>query len=391
MNRYEQKYAWRIKLLKGISFLSGILLFTVFSIAASTYYQSVGKEVRQFVLQYRENHNLIPLVYSTPVQFSKGMNLSPEFIEDELVRRGYSQSPAIPEVPGTFARTSSSIEVVSRYKPAQLITLYFNSEDQFEIQQIAEITGNQEHTLYLEPELLGEESVDSTASYRPLAAFPVSLIQAVLATEDHRFYEHCGIDLLSMVRAAISDISAGSIVDEGLTITQKVAKNTISTDQGNYLPKIKEIFAAIYLDKLLSKEQILELYLNQVFVHQSTKRQTFSDPMGSITHVLFGKDLHQLNLAESALLASSVQIHSEPSSQGERSIQRRNQILQRMYDEGYIDEFSFTLAALEPVPINPYDNDFQEEHSDYDFTRKESNDIVSEFIPNKRELVSPAI
>jgi penicillin-binding protein 1A len=174
---------------------------------------------------------------------------------------------------------------------------------------------------------------------------PETLIQALLATEDSRFYEHPGVDPIGIMRALVNLILTGEKGQGGSTLTMQLARNFFLTREKTYIRKIREIFIAWHIEKVLSKNEILTLYINRI----ELGHRAFG--FGAAAQVYYGKPLNELNLAQTATLAGLPQAPSRlnPISDPERSLQRRRVVLSRMLDEDYIDEEQFQAAASAPV------------------------------------------
>lgn len=174
---------------------------------------------------------------------------------------------------------------------------------------------------------------------------PRHLVEALIATEDSRFYEHPGIDPIGITRAAIVVAMSGSAKQGASTITQQLARNFFLSNEKKIMRKIKEIFIAIHIEQLLSKEEIMELYVNKIFLgHRSYG-------FGAAARVYFGKDLPDLTLSELATLAGMPKAPStmNPIYSVERATNRRNVVLRRMLDEKYITQAEFDEARSEEL------------------------------------------
>lgn len=174
---------------------------------------------------------------------------------------------------------------------------------------------------------------------------PPQLIQAILATEDSRFYSHSGVDMIGVVRAAIAVITTGRKVQGASTITMQVARNFFLTPQKTYSRKIKEILLAIKIDQSFSKEKILELYLNKVYFGNRAYGVV------AAAHVYYGKSLNQLTLPQMAMLAGLPQAPSRnnPLKNPANALDRRNHVLQRMLEVGYITKAQYEAAIQAPI------------------------------------------
>ena len=192
---------------------------------------------------------------------------------------------------------------------------------------------------------------------KPLEDIPLQLQQAFIAAEDNRFYKHQGIDIFSIVRAFIKNLEAGSIVQGGSTITQQVTKSFLLTPERSYKRKIKEAILAYQIDQDFSKDEILYLYLNQIYLgHGAYGVQAASENY-------FGKSVEHLNLAECAMLAGLPQAPSRysPFHYPERAKQRQIYVLNRMVAEGYITDVEASEAINTALDIKPRRNYYLEQ------------------------------
>ncbi len=178
-----------------------------------------------------------------------------------------------------------------------------------------------------------------------LADVPQLFIDAILATEDTRFYEHFGIDPIGITRAAIVWLSSGKAKQGASTITQQVARNFFLTREKTIIRKIKEVFLAWHIEQLLSKDEILELYLNKIPLGQ----RAFG--IGAAAQVYYGKEVHELTLAQMAMIAGLPQAPSvlNPLYSTSRASDRRAVVLGRMLETGKISAVQYELALDEPI------------------------------------------
>ena len=211
--------------------------------------------------------------------------------------------------------------------------------------------------------LIGEFFVQRRI-YVPIDKIPEKLKLAFLAAEDARFYKHKGIDITGIIRALIADIKARKFVQGGSTITQQVAKNMFLTPEKTISRKIKEMILAMKLERTLSKDKILELYLNMIYFGHG------SYGVAAAAQTYFGKPLDKLTLAECALLAGIPKAPGRysPYLNIEAAYKRRNWVLKRMYEEGFITKKEYRVALAEGivlakerirrVDLAPYFNEF---------------------------------
>ncbi len=192
---------------------------------------------------------------------------------------------------------------------------------------------------------------------KPLDEMPPALINAFIAAEDSRFYKHKGIDFYSIIRAFFKNLEAGTIVQGGSTITQQVTKSFLLSPERSYTRKLKEAILAYRIDKAFNKEEILYLYLNQIYLGHGAYG------VEAAAENYFGKSVKELNLAECAILAGLPQAPSKysPFKHPERAKQRQIYVLNRMVDEGYISNIQATEAINTAVEIKPRRNWYIEE------------------------------
>jgi penicillin-binding protein 1A len=177
------------------------------------------------------------------------------------------------------------------------------------------------------------------------ATIPKQLVHAFLAAEDDRFFEHPGVDYQGLLRAAFSLITTGTKAQGGSTITMQVARNFFLSTEKTYLRKLNEIILALKIEQVLTKEEILTLYLNKIYLGKRAYG------IGAAANVYYGKTLDQLTIPEMAMIAGLPKAPSRynPIADPERAMQRRNYVLRRMYEVGYIEQAEFQQASLEPI------------------------------------------
>jgi len=186
----------------------------------------------------------------------------------------------------------------------------------------------------------------------PLEQMPKQLKQAFVAAEDARFYHHRGIDIMSIIRAFFKNLEAGTIVQGGSTITQQVTKSFLLTPERSYTRKIREAILAYRIDQTFSKDEILFLYLNQIYLGHG------AHGIEAASENYFGKSAQDMNLAECAMLAGLPQAPSRysPFRFPEKAKQRQIYVLNRMVSVGYITNIQATEAIDTPLDIKPRRN-----------------------------------
>lgn len=201
---------------------------------------------------------------------------------------------------------------------------------------------------------LVEEYAREHRIFVPIQSLPKSLIEAFIAAEDKNYYEHPGIDIVSIFRAAINNVSRvmnKQGVEGGSTITQQVVKNFLLTSQRSFERKIKEAILSYMISQALTKDQVLELYLNQIYLGKG------AHGVAAAALIYFNKSVEELTLNESAVLASLPKAPSKfnPERNYNRAFERKNYVLGRMYQDGYITEEAARSAIAEPIILGKYD------------------------------------
>jgi len=181
----------------------------------------------------------------------------------------------------------------------------------------------------------------------PIDDMPEKLQQAVIAVEDARFYDHGGVDLMGILRAFITNVKAGRVVEGGSTLTQQLVKIIYLTPEKKLKRKVKEAILAYRIDKALSKQKILEMYLNQVYFG----RGAYGVEAAAINY--YGKSVKELTLAEAAMIAGVPKAPGiyAPHLNPEKALKRRNHVLFRMYETGYISEDTYQKTSMEDSVI----------------------------------------
>lgn len=174
---------------------------------------------------------------------------------------------------------------------------------------------------------------------------PTIQLQAFLAAEDSRFYEHFGVDIKGLARAAIELVSTGSIQSGGSTITMQVAKNYFLSRDRTFIRKFNEILLAVQIERELDKDRILELYLNKIYLGNRAYG------IAAAARVYYNKPVNELSLAQMAMLAGLPKAPSayNPLANPQRAMQRRDWILGRMKDLAYISPTAYDLAIQAPL------------------------------------------
>ncbi len=187
-----------------------------------------------------------------------------------------------------------------------------------------------------------------TFSNVELKEVPEQLIQALIATEDKNFYKHPGYDIVGLARSMVANILAGRVVQGASTLTQQLSRILFLSNEKTFTRKIKELQVAAQIEKTISKDKILEMYLNNVYLGSGAYG------VKGAAKIYFNKNLNQLTLSEMALIAGLPQAPSiySPYNDIDKAKKRRNQVLLRMYKMKYIDKETMEKAKAEPIKLS---------------------------------------
>ena len=191
--------------------------------------------------------------------------------------------------------------------------------------------------------------------YVPIQAVPKLVIEAFLSAEDKNFYRHPGIDPEGLVRAVVVNLRSGGSREQGAsTITQQVAKNFLVGNERSYERKIREALIALRMESTFSKDKILELYLNEIFLGTLTPGRNLHG-IAAAALDYFGKSIHELTIAEAAYIAALPKgpNNYHPFRQRKAAVERRNWVIERMAANGYISNEDAAAAKKEPLNVKP--------------------------------------
>src|SRR6185369_8491028 len=288
------------------------------------------------------------LLYAAPPVLRPGVSVQALDLAGLLGRLGYREGRGAAG-PGQFSRTDSAwdINVGSGAGGAGRINLTVSGGRIGHLRQ----NGVEVQSVALPPELLASAGAGMGENIRPvrLADVPAVVRTAILATEDERFYEHGGLDPRGVLRALWANVRKGRVVEGGSTITQQLVKSRLLTPERTYSRKLNEALLSTALEWRYSKDQILEAYLNEIYLGQSGGSAVRG--IGAASRAYFGKEVHQLTLAEAALLAGMIRGPNSysPASNPDRARERRDVVLTRLRDLGKIPEADYRRAKREPV------------------------------------------
>lgn len=229
------------------------------------------------------------------------------------------------------------------------------------------------YSFEIEPELLGAIFQGPWEQRRlvPLSEVPPALIDAVLAAEDHRFYEHHGIDLVRIIKAAWVDLTAGHVLQGGSTLTQQLMKNFFLTSQRDWRRKVKEIFMAYIAERRYSKDEILENYLNDIYLGQRGQEGIYG--IFEASEFYFSKEPRDLSIAEMATLSGMIRSPNRfnPIRHNAAARVRRNEVLAAMLQDGYISKAAYDESMTQPIRTREPFTETNEAPYFVDYVRRE--------------------
>jgi 1A family penicillin-binding protein len=302
-----------------------------------------------------------PRVFARPVELHKGQGLTQRQLIDRLNDLGYAHRPRT-EQPGEFTVGRDAMVLIPRDgdHQGQLVRLVFGGRapKSTETTRIDTIelpaTKKQSDRITLDAPLITALVADAREKRRdvPLQVIPKPMIEAVLAIEDRRFYEHPGIDPIGIAGAIFRNVFGNkAYLASGSTITQQLVKNTFLTPEKTPKRKMTEWFMSVVLETRLTKDQILQLYLNDVSLGQ---RGSFAiHGVAEAARLFFAKDIANVNAVEAATIAGVIQSPSRlsPFNNPERAKDRRNVVLRAMVDSGFMSGDAAERAVREPLGI----------------------------------------
>ena len=292
-------------------------------------------------------------VYAAPQALVAGVHVRRVDLPGTLARLKYTEARGAP-APGQFRRMGSTWEIHLRgtpETPAQRVRVETRDERIVRVSR----DGHDIGAATLEPEVLTSADDRPGEDHRPvrLADVPLVLINAVLAAEDHRFFEHSGLDPRGLLRAAWANVRAGRVTQGGSTITQQLVKNRLVGSRRTFFRKANEAWLATLVEIRYSKAQILEAYLNEIYLGQRNGRAVRG--IGAAARAYFRKEIHQVTPAEAALLAGMIRGPNSysPATSPDRAHARRDVILGRMAELGTLSAADLQTARREPVHVPP--------------------------------------
>ncbi len=296
--------------------------------------------------------------FARPTVFYPGMEIDTDEVEETLQRLGYRRTRRRSIEIGEYRIGSRQLVIGRRafrhydqFDPGGVATVRMGWDER--ISDVYDDEGNRFRYLALEPEQLGT-SLGAEEEDRipiPLRDAPEDLIDAILSIEDRHFFEHNGLDVRRVAGAMLANVRARRIVQGASTITQQLAKNLFLSSRRSPVRKVREMAMAVWLEDRYSKEQILEAYLNQVYLGQSGGLAIHG--VGRAAQHYFARDVSRLELHEAALLAGIIRGPSlyAPYRNPEAAKRRRNLVLRAMLERNVITDEEYEEATAEPIGL----------------------------------------
>ena len=334
-----------------------LLSITIGSFLFGSYIAYLDYTVRQ---QFEGKRWAIPArVYANPVELYAGISLSSEKLEALLQMLHYRNDSKL-SAEGTYTKNGSQIRIKTRQfsywdqqQPSMAIQINFTAMG---IEKIKDLSSSEDIAIVrLDPVQIGSfyPSIKEDRVLIKLDEAPQALTNGLLASEDRDFYSHFGVSMKGIARAVWTNLLAGGMVQGGSTITQQLIKNFYLTSERRLSRKAKEALMAFILEYHYSKNEILEAYLNEIYLGQNGQNAVHGFCLAS--EFYFGNNLKDLPLEQVASLVALVRGPTEydPRRFPERALQRRNLILQEMTNENYITADQASQAIAKPLNVIP--------------------------------------
>ncbi len=322
--------------------LSGYLLYLDITIRDAF-------EGRKFALPAR--------VYARALEVYPGLKLTPEEFVAELQAVGFHEQPE-PNEPATYKRTLKGVEFATREfvfwdgrQPAQRLRIEFD-DGKVTLLQDRGAGDRDQPLLRIEPPVIGGiyPGHNEDRALLKLDQVPKTLVDALIAIEDRKYYSHWGIDPRGIARAVFKTVT-GQRIEGGSTLTQQLVKNFFLTSKRTLTRKATEVLMALLLEMHYGKEEILETYINEIYLGQDANRAIHG--FGLASHFYFDRPLDRLELHELATLVGMVKGPGvyDPRKHPERVLQRRNIVLQEMARLNFIAQAQFVDARQKPLGV----------------------------------------
>ncbi len=348
-----QSHSWASLVIRiGLLFVAAvaIIVLTVGGYFYVKYQHIVDERLKQPLFKNTAK------IFAEPREVRPGQKLPIRLIAEDLRQAGYTVRGTQKDSPmGTYQESDGGITVYpgpQSYHAQDSATIHVSEGV---VDSITDDKGQALASYELEPVLITGLSEDANRTKRRLITYdeiPQNLVHAVLAIEDRRFFEHSGVNYFRLAQAVFRDVTTGQKAQGGSTLTMQLARGFFLTPEKRIKRKIIEIVITFQLEHRFTKKQIFELYANQINLGQ---RGSFSiNGFGEASQAYFGKDVRQLDLAESALLAGMIQRpnYFSPFRHPDRAIERRNRVLDAMVEIGAVTKDQAERAQAEPLHLS---------------------------------------
>jgi penicillin-binding protein 1B len=349
---HKRRLPRRRTVFRVISWTVGIMFVLLVIAGIWVYRESVGRfQVRRLRLPTR--------IYADYTPLQAGVPMRPDDLLEKLDRLGYREAERLAK-PGDFLRADGAVDIYTRafnhpsgdYAAQQIrVTIRGTAVDN--VVSLREARPLERAAL--EPELLTSVLSEQLENRSPvtLQQVPQHLQDAVVVTEDVRFWRHPGVDPLGIFRAVFRNVAAGGVSEGASTLTQQLVKNYFLTSERTYKRKVIEAFMAVVLDARYSKKEILEAYLNDIYLGRNRSISILG--VGEASRFYFGKPVTEISIAEAATLAGMIRSPNNisPFNNPETSMKRRNTVLGLMLKEKKITQEQFETARSSKLPSKP--------------------------------------
>ncbi|CBL45413.1 Penicillin-binding protein [gamma proteobacterium HdN1] len=297
-------------------------------------------------------------VFARPLELYTGQQLGRDQITWELAGLGYNAISSGAPNPGEYRWSGNTLVVQTRgfdfwdgNEPSQRASVSLSGK----LVENVDLSAGDTGLLRFEPRLIGGiyPAQNEDRILVSLSQVPPQLVQALIATEDHDFYDHFGLSPRGVMRALVNNIRNRGVQQGGSTITQQLVKNFYLTSERTLRRKATEAVMALLLERHATKDEILEAYLNEVYLGQAGKRAIHGVGLASLFY--FGQPLAELRLDQMAFLVGTIRGPSyyDPRRNPERAIARRNQVLILMAEQGVISAEESKEAMARPLSVSP--------------------------------------
>ncbi len=307
-----------------------------------------------------EDHPPLRL-HASPFQLKAGLSLKTARLTDRLQRLGYHAVRDAVSSPGEYELVQDRLTIYLNPWPdglakSSVVTLKLDQDRITEV--LSEPDRSPIFPVFLEPELISgfRGASRQVREWIPLDEIPSRLIDSVLAVEDRRFYSHIGVDPIAIGRAVWRNLTQGGVVQGGSTITQQLAKNLFYTPRRTFDRKLKEALAALVMEVKYRKQEILESYLNEIYLGQAGFVAIYG--VGEAAHRYFGKPVTELTIGEMAMIAGLIKGPNTYAPTKHRTLaqQRRDVVLRILREQGYLSEEEWKQEVNRPLQVAPPDD-----------------------------------